>query len=154
MKWIEKIKSSESTYFAYRVWKGPFILGTLVVLYYGLSSLSSLVVGEGIIPGVLKAVIFTLGLLLAWVLVSSLIFGLAYLAKKLSRKAPFLVFLLLPLPITILTFFIFYKILLMDREEMMILVFIVAFFVATVILLPTNIIVWRAALKEYRKRST
>jgi len=147
----EKIKSNEFALFAYKVWRVPYVIGALAVFYFAVAGASGILISEGFIKGVFSIIFFIAVWLIVWTIASGAIFLLAFIGKKFSRRYPFLIFIFLPLPISLISLFIFYRIALMPKEELAGLVFFIALFVASIVLVPINLISWGYAVSDYRR---
>lgn len=145
------INKNPSAAFAFAVWRFSYLIGILVGIYLSFSFLNSTLTAFDLIRGLFSTALFFIGWTAIWTLTSSMIFVSAYLAKTASRKIPILIFTFLPLPISFLTFFAYYFIFLMDKEELADLGFMIVLIFCSFILIPINVIVWVYALSEYKK---
>ena len=165
-----KIKSNEAAFFAYKVWRVPYIIGAFIILFnFGLIGLmgsfgSIITLGlVGFIRDIFRTIFFTSSWLIGWTVGSSLIFLFAFTGKKFSRRSPFLIFVLFPLPISLISLFIFYKIILMvifGTKDISTFLGPLGFIlvvgsagIVSIILIVINLVSWKAALKEYRSVS-
>lgn len=148
---IGKIEPKESIFFAYKAWRIPYLLGVLIILYFKVIGSLSILNRGSFFKELFSAFFSTAGLLAGWTIISGGIFLLAFVGKKFSRRAPVLIFLLFPLPMSLISLFLFYKIILMPTEGLAVLLFFVALFAAAFILIPLNLISWGYALGEYRR---
>lgn len=146
----QQIESHEDSRFAWRItrWPSFILLGIIALVVF--SNFSSALASHTFKSW--RILWFVLGLFGFWIGASLMLFLFAYFGKKASRKYPAVLFLFLPLPLTLITLAILGTIADMfpvQGMEWLVLFVAIAFFV--IIFIPSNVIVWRRVIAEYRR---
>lgn len=132
----------QSLSFAYKVWRIPYVVGCLGIGLFILAAWRSLPLSFTLLHFFLYV--------LEWTLFSSLLFGLAWLAKFLSVKKPVLIFSL-PIAMAGITAFFCTMIFSFPREGMGQLAVTVVSMMFGLFILPGAIMSWAFAIREFKK---